>query len=364
MNNSSPAAHRRCQAWRDERTVTTPRGYDERTRSYDVELVSTIEALAALEPEWMALARRARGATVFQTPAWILPWWTQFGEGSIATPAVRHDGVLVGLAPAYVRLDGEGALIGSGNTDYVEALCDASCTRESACHIVQRLAEVPCAKWVLQPLDERSPLTSATSPDCLTRISPLDVYPRLQLPDDVSRLDAAIPHHHLAKLRRARHALDRAGGVTLLAGDLHNSDELLDTLERLHAARWNSRGAPGVFTDARVQAFHRDVARAMARLGALRLYEMRVNGAAVAAFYGFSWNGRTVYYIGGYDPAWSKYSVGSLVILQAIEEAVRCGDREFDFLRGGESYKYAWGAQPATGVTLELWRADSLSGAA
>jgi CelD/BcsL family acetyltransferase involved in cellulose biosynthesis len=50
------------------------------------------------------------------------------------------------------------------------------------------------------------------------------------------------------------------------------------------------------------------------------------------------------YYLGGFDPAWDRFSPGSLLIQYALEFAREAGDSCFDFLRGAEPYKYRWGA--------------------
>jgi CelD/BcsL family acetyltransferase involved in cellulose biosynthesis len=65
----------------------------------------------------------------------------------------------------------------------------------------------------------------------------------------------------------------------------------------------------------------------------------------IAALYGFEFRGRIFYYLGGFDPQFSKLNPGTLIIGHAIEEAIRDGANEFDFLRGQEKYKYAWGAK-------------------
>ena len=49
----------------------------------------------------------------------------------------------------------------------------------------------------------------------------------------------------------------------------------------------------------------------------------------------------------GLDPSLDKLSLGSLVIERAIERATQSGAPVFDFLRGAEDYKYAWGAADA-----------------
>ena len=54
--------------------------------------------------------------------------------------------------------------------------------------------------------------------------------------------------------------------------------------------------------------------------------------------------GRILFYLSGYDAARGYESPGTLLVGAMLEEAVREGRREAHFLRGGEAYKYAWGA--------------------
>jgi CelD/BcsL family acetyltransferase involved in cellulose biosynthesis len=55
-----------------------------------------------------------------------------------------------------------------------------------------------------------------------------------------------------------------------------------------------------------------------------------------------------LFYLSGFDPQWAAFSPGVLLIAHAIEEAIREGQQEFDFLRGNEPYKYLWGAQDSS----------------
>jgi CelD/BcsL family acetyltransferase involved in cellulose biosynthesis len=119
---------------------------------------------------------------------------------------------------------------------------------------------------------------------------------------------------------------------------------MLDDLFRLHEARWRSRGEPGVLVDSAVREFHRDAARAFAAEGMLRLHRMRIGEAVAAVYYGFAWRRRSYAYLGGFDPEMPRLSPGAQILLHAIGAAIAEGCGEFDFLRGGESDKYAWGA--------------------
>lgn len=94
-----------------------------------------------------------------------------------------------------------------------------------------------------------------------------------------------------------------------------------------------------------VRALHEAAAPAFWRAGVLRLYTLSISGVPAAVYYGFVHRGRAYGYQAGWNPDFAYQSPGTVVIAHAIEEAVREGAGEFDFLRGGEAYKYAWGAK-------------------
>jgi len=85
------------------------------------------------------------------------------------------------------------------------------------------------------------------------------------------------------------------------------------------------------------------VATQFQQAGWLRLFYLSIDGATVAALYCFSFKNRGYYYIGGFDPAYSKMSVGTVLTGHALAAMAEEGCREFDFLRGAEAYKYRWG---------------------
>lgn len=109
----------------------------------------------------------------------------------------------------------------------------------------------------------------------------------------------------------------------------------LDSLFRLHAARW---GAETPFL--RAAAFHREFARAAIEHGWLRLWVVEVGGAAIAAWHGYRFAGVESYYQSGRDPSWERFRLGTLLVAHSIREAMRDGLGEYRFLRGEEPYKY------------------------
>ena len=159
-------------------------------------------------------------------------------------------------------------------------------------------------------------------------------------------------------LRTASRRAAQLGKVSVEAvnASASNLEELLAGLLHLHRARWHERGEQGVLEDRTVRAFHREAARGLHARGALALYGLRIDGQLVSTFYGFVDRQAVRYYLGGFEPAYARASVGALVVAHVLEQAQRRGAREFDFLRGREPYKYAWGAQDRPLFRLRLYR--------
>ena len=128
----------------------------------------------------------------------------------------------------------------------------------------------------------------------------------------------------------------------------------LDALFQLHSARWQSQDEVGVLATAALQTFHREVAAGFDALGILRLYELALNGQTVAVIYAFVHRRRWYGYLNGFDPRFAKLSPGSTLLANILEQAIGEGAEAFDFLRGEESYKFAWGARERVNYRVSI----------
>src|SRR5690349_6915700 len=114
----------------------------DRSLSPHVELVTGLARLEELAGPWEALRARCPGATPFQSPAWLIPWWRAFGRGGLRMVALHRPGRLAGMAPLYLASGGAVSLrwllLGSGNTDHLDVLAEPGAEDELA----QAVAEV------------------------------------------------------------------------------------------------------------------------------------------------------------------------------------------------------------------------------
>jgi CelD/BcsL family acetyltransferase involved in cellulose biosynthesis len=323
-------------------------------QSLAVSVMRHVDALIALRPEWLALWQSA-GVLPFQHPDWLIPWWSEFHDGTLNVIVVRDGERLVGVVPLYLALEEAGAWLrplGVGMSDRLDPLAADGYGVFVADRALRWLAEQR-GTWdgcYLPGLAPDASLAAAPSRGLASTLHEEDPCPVLALDPDLS----AIPTQMKAKLRYYSRRAEGLGEVRFETAAPDRVIASLETLAALHGRRWRERGCEGVFADHRVLAFHRKAAPRLAGAGILRMHVLTIGGAAAAILYGFNIRGRAWYYIGGFDPALAEASPGSLVVAHAIAAAAAEQAHSFDFLRGRETYKYRWGAtdQPLFARTL------------
>lgn len=303
--------------------------------------------LAAIEDEWWALWRRMPAATPFQSPAWLIPWWTVFAPGVLRVVTARRGDRLVGLAPLYLESGRRGdhlLPIGISTSDYLDVLIDPDEAGDVPRALSRQIAAEHWDCWELHELRADAYGWRLAPPTaCHLAEDRSSVCSVLELPAAAEETASAIPARKRRKLRMARHRADRCGGIRMVDAEGAGAPDLLSSLFGLHAARWAGRGGSEVLLNDEVASFHRAV---IARMPAdmIRLYGLCVGGDLVAAYYGLQDRGRAYAYMSGFDPGYGHVSPGTLMVGHAIEQAIRDGVREFDFLRGDEPFKRGWGA--------------------
>jgi CelD/BcsL family acetyltransferase involved in cellulose biosynthesis len=307
------------------------------------------DALSALAAEWGSLWDRCPGATPFQSPAWLLPWWRHFAPGELLVATLRHDGHLRGLAPFYVEngVLGRRVLpIGISLSDYHDVLADPAATID----VVGALGGAMASdnSWTEWELPELAPDADALRLQAVEgaerQDSACSICPVLVLPSEPSQLERSLPATKRRKLAMARNRAARRGSVEIARADAGSAAGLLDALIALHTARWSERQQAGVLADPRVVKFHHAALPLFMEAGVARLYGLRIGGRIAAVYYGFAHRDRAYAYLGGFDPDFAFESPGTVLIAAVMADAIGEGTREFHFLRGQEPYKYEWGA--------------------
>ncbi len=347
-----------------------------------IEVLTSLEGLERLRAQWSALWSRVPAATPFQSPEWLLPWWSHIGEGELWTLALRApaDGLgggrLVGLAPFYLYRPSPEAPrrlfpLGIATSDYLDLLLlpgwEAAGMRAVFAHL-----DAHRDRWDLCELPQLragSPLLAApVPPGWRDTAAPAEPCLALDLPERIEELPRRLPPGIRHNLRYYRRRAEQAGAVRFLEADGGSFGRIFAAHVALHRLRWRARGAPGVMARGEIVKANEEAARGLLERGLLRLYALELKGRIIATLYAFADRGQApqtaamqtaqaeaalprrppashYYYLGAFDPAFGRLSPGALLIGHAVEQAVARGARTFDFLSGREPYKLLWGAR-------------------
>lgn len=338
---------------------------DDRGCDLHARLLVDDAALEALAPAWWALWRDSPEATPFQSPAFLLPWRRHFRPGPLASVAAFDGDRLVGLAPFWLEEESARLLpLGISLGDQLDVLVAPNRAEAAGAALVEGLAAIP--GWRTLACEETPPGAAARRLPAPAGVAweeeRASACPLIPLSAADAETLACVPADRRRKLRRAHRLAEEAGGLAI-ADMTDDPGGFFSRLVALHETRWRERGEDGVLADETAHAFHAEAVVGLARAGLARLFLARIGGRDAAAYYGLQAKGRAYAYLGGFDTAFAQESPGALVMEHAIRRSAAEGAREYDLLRGRESYKYAFGARDRWNARLTLRREGGREGA-
>ncbi|HJQ69859.1 MAG TPA: GNAT family N-acetyltransferase [Blastocatellia bacterium] len=341
-------------------------------RRLTVEVLADDAAFDRIEGEWDELLESSRQRVYFLRWDWNRTWWRSYrpADSRLFLVSCRDvEGRLVGLAPLYLvqrRTAGiphvrEALFLGTGiytnTSEYLDIIARRGFERQVVEAIVAFLREnrewdrlwlydVPSASTTL------AHLLSALGPEARSKVCNGSSYVDTTgdwntvknslgktLRSNIDRHIRRLFRHHCCEFRRVERA-----------------DELEAAVERfviLHQARWESKGEAGSFALPRFKEFLVDAMRESLDKGNLRLWTLEVDGEIEAVLLAFCDDGVAHYFQGGFNPAYSKESLGTVMIGLCLKDCAEANDvREFDFMGGEADYKSHW--TKATRETIEL----------
>jgi CelD/BcsL family acetyltransferase involved in cellulose biosynthesis len=304
-----------------------------------------------LREDWERLAHAS--GNIFSTFEWAEVWWRHYGRSRrLLVHAVSGEGEPLALVPLYVAREGRPRLariVGHRLGDQLGPVCAPEHRVVGAEHLRHVARRERLDLVLAEQLPGDSPWTAWLDAHEVARTG----SPVLQLTGRTwDGFLAARSSNFRQQVRRVERRLGRDTDFRiLLTEDPERLDGDLDTLFRLHGSRWGGQRTTLVGGD---EPFHREFARVALRRGWLRLWTLEIDGTAAAAWLGFRFAGSECYYQAGRDPAFDRYSVGFVLLLHTIREALADGAHSYRFLRGGEEYKYRFADEDPQLTTVVL----------
>ena len=307
----------------------------------------TVESFDSIYPDWEKLQDESPGSSFFSSPVWSKIWWQQLGCGAkLYLGAVRHQGKVIGIAPLLVNGD-VASFIGSVDVcDYLDFVVKTGSEESFFGELLDNLTREKIIRLDLAPLRPDSTVIKN-----LVKIAPRqawqvscsheDVSVELDLPATWEGYLQLLRGKQRHELKRKLRRLDEEGELNYRSGS-HADECDVDIFLRLFR---DSREDKAAFLTPRMESFFRAAANAMAEQELLRLNILEVDKKTVAATMCFDYKDTVYLYNSGYEPDYGWLSVGVISKALCIKDSIERNKKHFDFLKGGEAYKYHLGGQ-------------------
>ena len=307
------------------------------------------ESFDSLASCWADPSQRLSWNSVFILPAWLKVWWQELGSGAeLYLGAVRQGEKIIGIAPLQIK-ESTAYIIGSTDVcDYLDFVVVPGMEKDFFTVLLDDLGQKG-----INHLDLGALRPDSTVLTHLADIAQKRGHAVLRQEEDVSvelDLPATWDEYLLILDKKQRHEVRRKLRRLWEAGNIEHrcievsqeAEDSMDTFLKLFSLSQEEKAG---FMTAQMESFFRSLARAMAEIGLLRLGIIELDTLPVAMTMGFDYNESHYLYNSAYDPQFNYLSVGLLCKVLCLKESIERGRKKWDFLKGGETYKYQLGGR-------------------
>jgi CelD/BcsL family acetyltransferase involved in cellulose biosynthesis len=335
-----------------------------------IHVIRDRQGLDDLRADWDDLLAASTARGPFLAWDWLQPWWSHLSPSAeLNIVAVRHDGLLTGIAPLMrsrtfpfsSRLE----FIGTGNagSDYLDLIVRRGHEAAALSAMASELAsqQLPLHFDHLPPAALADRVRHQLAPEGWTLLETTTaVCPFITLTGHSwDSYLATLGSSHRANVRRRERGLEKAFTVRFELATADGERQAgLDALIGFHSERWTTSRGSTAFATPELRAFHADATHKALAAGRLRLFTLRLDDEIAAVMYGFVHDNRFYFYQHGFSDAYSQHSVGLVLMGMTIRAAIEAGLDEFDLLYGDEPYKSLWANERRPLARLQLFPPD------
>jgi len=323
-----------------------------------------------IEPDaWNALASASVSDSPFARQEYLEQWWRTRGGGEwvdshLVLISAAESGRLMGIAPLFTAThEGRPTLLLVGSieiSDYLDLIVRRDDERRFVAGLLDYLARTP--ELASLPLDlyniaDSSPTLVILREAAAERGWRYDEEafrpaPQISFTGDfqayLAQLDKKQRHEIRRKMRRAGEE-PYAAKLELLRDPAELEGAIDSFLELMVHDEEKAR-----FLTPGMREHMRSLMRLAWHAGYLWLAFLRVQGNRAAGAFNFDYRNRLWAYNSAVNRRFLSLSPGWVLLAHQIKWACEHGRAEYDFMRGGEGYKYLFGAKPRDVMHIRL----------
>jgi len=332
-----------------------------------VDVITDVETLAKMRQDWERLYKADPEAQFFVSWAWLVPYM-RFYKGAWFVLAARlgnPGSPYVALMPMRMRTRMSGktglffneiSMAGNNAADYTGAICDPVHAEMALKAFGRHVAQMGWARLNLENLRMSRERVFAFIGQFSRDIFAMREFSRVNAADNVDNcrcfaaalpdtfdgyLDNVLSTNTRQKLRRFLRKVD-AGELRITRADADTYERDIDTLLDLWRIKWGARKGDRL---AAILHNNRRVLRDSFRNGTLYLPVLWQGDRPIGALAIFvdPVKKALLFFMAGRDEAVTSVPTGLILHGHCIKLAIENGLTTYDFLRGDEPYKFAFG---------------------
>lgn len=291
---------------------------------------------------------------VFLTHEWFESWWKCFGKDFSMEILWFEDSnhQPLGIAPMMVDRDRLCFIASKEVSDYCDFIFSSK-TEEKDRFFENFLDHIgknhPGKKMEFINIPQSSPTLSflsshASRYQLSCSKSPSEVTLVRKLPftyeDFMQSLDRKSRHELRRKLRRAS-SLSNLRTISWTSPQ--EIPNMVSKFIQLH--RENSQEKEEFWQKEGMEDFFKELGSLLSRKGWIEIETLFQGDELLSILIAFPYSRRIYFYNVAFNKKYSRYSPGIHLFHHSIQKAISKGKKEVNFLRGGESYKYQFGAE-------------------
>lgn len=315
-------------------------------------LITTMEDLTRLAPQWRDLAQRAR-VPPFQWPEWHDAWFKTMGRAAGWAPrvAICMDGDrLIGVMPMALRrsrglrlLDWSAADV----TDRCDVIVDPGRDTRAIAHVlwetIRKRGGFDIARFSQVAQDSRAAAIFAGDATTLRRT--LNSYSLPITWRSGSAWVKAQPSKARQDIGRRTRRLGDADVSFRICAPVDRWEPVLEALIQQKCAASQLKGRETFVTRPGAADFLRAISTTLLDRKMLHLSSLRSRNKFVSCHIGFTFEGTYYSYLTSYDPASPAHSPGQTILAHVIMWCCDSKLSAIDMLMGGDEYKVRLGCE-------------------
>jgi len=327
-----------------------------------VKRITDFEGFQKIKNKWNEMIFSSGQSCIFFTHEWFHTWWKCFKEDNLLEILVFEDenGSLFGIAPLIVKDRSLRFIASQEVSDY----CDFVSLRERREEFYESLLS-----YIQMNYSNRGKIelvnvkSSSPTLSFLPKLAPKynfscsyfekEVAPFLELPssyqDYIDSLSRKNRHELQRKLRRMK---SLEGVRTRKITDSKELQYSIGDFITLH--KESSSSKEKFWEKENMPDFFKEITHKFSLNGWAELNFLYARDKLLAALLTFSYMDEIYFYNIAYNNEFSWYSPGFFLFNLSIKQAILEKKKKADFLRGGEKYKYYFGAKESKIYNLTL----------